>query len=42
MAVSAPSSTNSDVNVTSTPAAAASADTTVTADRFLKLLVAQM
>ena len=42
MAVSAPTSTSSDVTVTSTPAAAASADTTVTADRFLKLLVAQM
>jgi flagellar basal-body rod modification protein FlgD len=42
MAVSAPSSTTSDVNVTSTPAVAATADTTITADRFLKLLVAQM
>ncbi len=42
MAVSAPSSTTSDVNVTSTPAVASTADTTVTADRFLKLLVAQM
>ena len=42
MAVSAPSSTTSDVNVTSTPAAASTADTTITADRFLKLLVAQM
>jgi flagellar basal-body rod modification protein FlgD len=42
MAVSAPTSTTSDVNVTSTPAVAAAADTTITADRFLKLLVAQM
>ena len=42
MAISAPSSTTSDVNVTSTPAVAAAADTTITADRFLKLLVAQM
>jgi flagellar basal-body rod modification protein FlgD len=42
MAVSAPTSTTSDVNVSSTPAAAAAADATVTADRFLKLLVAQM
>jgi flagellar basal-body rod modification protein FlgD len=42
MAVSAPSSTTSDVNVTSTPAVASTADTTITADRFLKLLVAQM
>ena len=42
MAVSAPSSTTSDVNVTSTPAVAAAADTTITADRFLKLLVAQV
>jgi flagellar basal-body rod modification protein FlgD len=42
MAVSAPSSTTSDVNVNSTPAPASAADTTVTADRFLKLLVAQM
>ncbi len=42
MAVSAPSSTHSDVSVNSAPAAAASADATVTADRFLKLLVAQM
>jgi flagellar basal-body rod modification protein FlgD len=42
MAVSAPSSTTSDVNVTSTPAVASAADTTITADRFLKLLVAQM
>ena len=42
MAVSAPASTTSDVNVTSTPAPASAADTTVTADRFLKLLVAQM
>ena len=42
MAVSAPASTTSDVNVTSTPAAASSSDSTVTSDRFLKLLVAQM
>jgi len=42
MAVSAPTSTRNDVNVNSTPAAAAAADATVTADRFLKLLVAQM
>jgi flagellar basal-body rod modification protein FlgD len=42
MAVSAPTSTTSDVNVSSTPTPASAADTTVTADRFLKLLVAQM
>jgi flagellar basal-body rod modification protein FlgD len=42
MAVSAPSSTTSDVAVTSTPAAASASDSTITADRFLKLLVAQM
>ena len=42
MAVTAPSSTTSDVAVTSTPAAASTNDSTVTADRFLKLLVAQM
>ena len=42
MAVSAPTSTSNDVNFSSTPAAAAAEDTTVTADRFLKLLVAQM
>ncbi|MEO8836281.1 MAG: flagellar hook capping FlgD N-terminal domain-containing protein [Caldimonas sp.] len=42
MAVSAPSSTTSDIAVTSTPAVSSSEDTTVTADRFLKLLVAQM
>ena len=41
MTVSAPTSTTSDVTVTSTPAAP-SAAATVTADRFLKLLVAQM
>ncbi len=41
MAVSAPTST-SDVTVASAPPASAAADTTVTADRFLKLLVAQM
>ena len=42
MAVSAPTSTTSDVTVTSQAAASSAADTTVTADRFLKLLVAQM
>jgi flagellar basal-body rod modification protein FlgD len=42
MAVSAPASTTSDVNVTSSPAASAASDATVTSDRFLKLLVAQM
>ena len=42
MAVSAPSSTTSDINVTSTPAVASASDATVTSDRFLKLLVAQM
>jgi flagellar basal-body rod modification protein FlgD len=42
MTVSAPASTTSDVNVTSTPAVASSNDATVTSDRFLKLLVAQM
>ena len=42
MAVTAPSSTTSDVTVTSTPAVASTSDTTATADRFLKLLVAQM
>jgi flagellar basal-body rod modification protein FlgD len=42
MAVSAPTSTTSDVAVTSTPAATSANDATVTADRFLKLLVAQM
>jgi flagellar basal-body rod modification protein FlgD len=42
MTVSATTSTTSDVTVTSTPAPAASSDATVTADRFLKLLVAQM
>ena len=42
MTVSAPISTSSDITVTSTPAAASAADTTITADRFLKLLVAQM
>ena len=41
MAVSAPSST-SDVNVASSPASSAAADATITSDRFLKLLVAQM
>ena len=33
---------SSDVNVASSPAASAAGDTTITADRFLKLLVAQM
>jgi flagellar basal-body rod modification protein FlgD len=42
MAVSAPASTTSDVNVTSTPAPSAASDAQVTSDRFLKLLVAQM
>jgi flagellar basal-body rod modification protein FlgD len=42
MAVSAPTSTTSDINVTSTPAASAASDASVTSDRFLKLLVAQM
>jgi flagellar basal-body rod modification protein FlgD len=42
MAVSAPASTTSDVNVTSAPAVAGTNDATVTSDRFLKLLVAQM
>jgi len=42
MAVSATTSTTSDVNVTSTPAASAASDASVTSDRFLKLLVAQM
>ena len=42
MAVTGPTSTSNDVNFSSTPAAAAAEDTTVTADRFLKLLVAQM
>jgi flagellar basal-body rod modification protein FlgD len=40
MTVSAPASTTSDVNVTSTPSAAS--DAAATSDRFLKLLVAQM
>ncbi|MBV9892509.1 MAG: flagellar hook assembly protein FlgD [Rhizobacter sp.] len=42
MAVSAPASTTSDVNVTSAPAPSAASDASVTSDRFLKLLVAQM
>jgi flagellar basal-body rod modification protein FlgD len=42
MAVSAPTATSNDINFSSTPAVAATEDTTVTADRFLKLLVAQM
>jgi flagellar basal-body rod modification protein FlgD len=43
MTVSAlPSTTSSDVTVTSTPVAASSSDASVTSDRFLKLLVAQM
>ncbi len=42
MAVSAPASTTSDINVTSKPAVASTNDATVTSDRFLKLLVAQM
>jgi len=35
-------SSSSDVNVASTPASSTAADSTITADRFLKLLVAQM
>ena len=42
MAVSAPTSTSNDVAVSSTPAVAGTNDATVTSDRFLKLLVAQM
>jgi len=42
MAVSAPASTTSDINVTSTPAPSAASDAAVTSDRFLRLLVAQM
>ena len=42
MDVTAPTSTTSDVSVTSSPAAASASDATVTSDRFLKLLVAQM
>ena len=42
MAVSAPSSTSNDLAVSSTPAVASTNDATVTSDRFLKLLVAQM
>lgn len=42
MAVSATTPTSSDVTVTSTHAVASSNDATVTSDRFLKLLVAQM
>ncbi len=42
MTVSATSSTTNDVTVTSQAASAAGTDTTITADRFLKLLVAQM
>ncbi|MEO5845172.1 MAG: flagellar hook capping FlgD N-terminal domain-containing protein [Caldimonas sp.] len=41
MAVAATSST-SDVNVASSPASSAASDATMTSDRFLKLLVAQM
>jgi flagellar basal-body rod modification protein FlgD len=41
MAVGA-TSTTSDVNVASSPTASAAADATMTSDRFLKLLVAQM
>ena len=41
MAIDTVSST-SNVNVASLPAASSAADTTITADRFLKLLVAQM
>jgi flagellar basal-body rod modification protein FlgD len=35
-------SSSSDVNVASSPASSAAADATITSDRFLKLLVAQM
>ena len=42
MGVSATTSTTNDVTVTSQAAASSAADATVTADRFLKLLVAQM
>jgi len=42
MDVTAPTSTTSDVSVASSPAAASASDATVTSDRFLKLLVAQM
>ena len=42
MAVTAPTSTSSDVTVTSKPAAASTTSTADAADRFLKLLVAQM
>ena len=42
MSVSATTSTSNDVTVTSQAAAAGATDTTITADRFLKLLVAQM
>ncbi len=41
MAIDATSST-SDVNVTSSPASSAASDATMTSDRFLQLLVAQM
>jgi flagellar basal-body rod modification protein FlgD len=41
MAVAA-TSTTSDVTVASSPASSAAADATITSDRFLKLLVAQM
>ena len=41
MTVGATSSA-SDVNVASSPASSAAADATITSDRFLKLLVAQM
>ncbi|MGZ5797919.1 MAG: flagellar hook assembly protein FlgD [Caldimonas sp.] len=41
MAIAA-TSTTSDVSVASSPSASSAADATVTADRFLKLLVAQM
>ena len=42
MSVAATTSNNSTVSVTSTPATTASDDATITSDRFLKLLVAQM
>ena len=42
MAVTAPTTTTSDVSVSSTPSVASATSTTDAADRFLKLLVAQM
>ena len=42
MSVAATTSSTSSVSVTSTPATTAADDATITSDRFLKLLVAQM